>query len=60
MSTMEMKIDEINENCMKCVERCKECNCKFIDRLMRFAESMEKKGVLSKEDKEAYMAFMRG
>ena len=60
MSTMEMRIDEINENCTKCVERCKECTCKFVDRLMRFAESMEKKGVLSKEDKEAYMAFMRG
>lgn len=60
MSTMEMEISRINENCTKCLEKCRECTCKYVSKLMNFAEKLEKEGLMTKEDKDAYMTFLRG
>ena len=60
MSILEKEIMSADAACAKCMEKCHGCQCKHIKKVMNSAEKMEKNGVLSKEDKDAYLAFMRG
>jgi hypothetical protein len=60
MSILEKEIMTANENCARCLDKCKGCQCKNVKKVMNSAAKMERDGMLTKTDKEAYMAFMRG
>lgn len=60
MSKVEMKIDKLNNRCARCMSKCKGCDCHGVENLMNTVSELEEKGLLTKEDYEAYMRFMRG